>query len=480
MRLIAAACLFAVLPCVAAGQAARPDGDALMKRAETLMLSDIEGAQDAVDKARTAYATVDGADAPQVALADYRLALLRALGGDRAGQLRPMATAARLYAARAATPEQRTGAAQALVVVASFTMSSGEAQLTEALLGEGLAMLARTDLADNADLAEAHRVVGDVHIFHNRHADALPWVERAVAGYRRHAPESPALIYALARMGSALQSLSRFPEALEVLRRAVEESDRGNRNDPTVPLAALRSLGNYYRAIGQPERALPILNSALVEAEKLPPGFPYAGGLMRDIMNTLLDAGRLAETRVYAEETAKRTQATMGDNSYEYASALLVIARLDTQEGRFAAAAERIDRADAIFAAGLATANNRRFEALAARAALMTATGRHGAAAALYDTAAAQLAARPRSDVDRIDQEQGRAAARLMGGQPTPEAWTAARVAADGLTERVVGQASATAAVDFARNRNDRVYATALDAAWSIARGQSPNIVTPP
>lgn len=475
MRLIALAILLTVPQAAGAqgGGAPSPatataaDPAALLREAEALMLRDATAAAALVVRARDLQMVRAGPASREVAEADYRLALVRALGGDRAGQLRPMAEAAQRYAALAETPEQRTLAAQLLLVVASFTNAGSERALTEVMMRDGQVLLARPDLADNAELAEAQRVLGEVHAAQGRYGDALVWAERAIAGFRHHAPDSPLLVYALSRRGSALQAVSRYGEALEALHEAVAAADRGGGRDPTVQMSALRSLGNYYRAVDRPDLALPALKRALAEASRLPPGFPYAGGLSRDIMNTLLEAGRPQEARLYAEETARRTRATLGENSYEHASALLVLARIDREAGRFDSADALIGRADAIFATGVATNNSRRFEALAARAALQAALGRAQEAAALYGRAAALLEQRPADDGDRIDLAEGRAAALLAAEDRSAATWQAARLAAQGLTTRIVRQAEGTATIDAARRRSDRVYATALDAAWA-------------
>lgn len=470
-----ALCIAAVALRIESAAAAPRDDDpaALMKSAETLMLTDPQAAAALVAKARAAYASANGAESAEVALADYRLALVRALGGDRAGQLRPMAAAAERLVARAATPGQRTSAGQALIVAASFTMSSGEPALTDRLRDAAVALLDRADLAATTDLAEAYRVVGDVFIYQNRPADALPWTDRSVALYERLAPDDPAIVYALARRGSAYQRLSRYPEALADLRRAVTQSDRDTGGDPVVAVYALRALGVYYWRLAEPELALPLLKRALAEAKALPPGFPYAGGLARDLMLVLLDADRFEEARAYAEETAERTAGTMGATSYEYASATLVLARIDIREGKFDAAARRIDAADTVFASGIVAGNRNRFEPLAARAALLAATSRGDEAAALYERARTVLRDMPPDDLDRIDVAEGSAAARLAAGRVTGEGWSAARAAADGLTVRIVRQVSGIGATDTARGRGDRVYGTALGTAWALDRGHS-------
>jgi tetratricopeptide (TPR) repeat protein len=439
---------------------------ARMTIAEQLMLTDPAAAATMVEAARAASVRAEGADGPMVALAEYRLALIRALGGDRAGQLRPMVEAAERVAARARTPEQRTLAGQALIVAASFAMSSGQPALTDRARDAGVAMLSRDDLAQTTDLAEAYRVVGDVCIFQNRPADALAWSDRAVALYERLDPADPALVFALARRGSAYQRLSRYPEALADLRRAVAQSDSATA-DPTVPIYALRALGNYYWRLAEPDLALPLFRRALVAAEKLPPGFPYAGGLSRDIMLTLLDADRPEDARAYAQDTAKRAHATMGPTSYEYASALLVLARIDIAEGVHDDAARRIDEAEAIFARGLSADNGRRFEPLAARGALLSAIGQGVAAASQYDRARDLLAHMPPDDAERIDMAEGAAAARLLGPRGSRDGWSAARAAADGLTIRIVRQVSGIGAIDTAKGRSDRVFGTALDTAWA-------------
>ncbi len=451
-----------------------PAGEAAarMKIAEQLMLTDPKAAAAMVEAARAASVRAEGAAGPMVALADYRLALIRALGGDRANQLQPMADAARRVAAGARTPEHRTLAGQALIVGASFAMSSGQPRLADALRDEGIAILDRDDLARTTDLAEAYRVVADVLVYYNRAAEALPWATRSVALYRELDPENPALVFALTRRGSALLRLSRYPEALSDLRAAVIQSDRAS-DDPTIPIMALRALGNYYWRLGEPDLALPLLKRAMAAAEKLPPGFPYAGGLSRDIMTALLDADRPEEARQFAETTAKLTRATMGATSYEYASALLILARIDVAEDAFDDAARRIDEADAIFAHALPSGNSRGFEPLAVRGALYRATGREADAVALYDRAAAAIAHTPPDDIDRIDVAQGVAAARLAAAPGSVEGWTAARTAADGLTTRIVRQVSGIGGPDTARGRSDRVFGTALDVAWAQARVQA-------
>lgn len=470
MRFVRLTTLALVALCAAPVVARAQDASA-MQPAEALMLTDPARAAAIVASARTAYLRADGAQSPLVALADHRLAIIRALGGDRAGQLRPMAEAAQRLAANASTAEQRTWAGQALIVAASFAMGSGEAALTDRLRDQAVALLDGEGLAPNRDLAEAYRVVSDVMVFQNRPREALAWADRSVALYERIDPAAPTLVYALARRGSALQRLSRYPEALADFRRALAHSDRGDQRDPVIAIFALRALGAYYWRLAEPDLALPLYKRALAEAKTLPAGFPYAGGLSRDIMLALLDADRFVEARAYAEETAARARAAMGPNSYEYASAMLVLARIETREGRIDDARRHIDAADAIFASGLAGDNSRRAEALAARGAMLTTIGRGGEAAMLYDRAGALLAHLPADDPERIDLAEGSAAARLAAGQIGPDAWRTARAAADGLTVRILRQAAGAGAIDTTRSRSQRVYGTALDSAWAQGRG---------
>lgn len=148
----------------------------------------------------------------------------------------------------------------------------------------------------------------------------------------------------LLHAGLAARRLGRLREAANMLDEGIAECD------PDVPGSAMPSLlinrAEVHRDLGEPERALPVVEEALAIRRR-------EGNRRLEAMNliiyayALIDAGRLDD----AEAALVAAQEITGEIDDDLHSAYVeqTLADVDTRRGRWARAGERLDRALPVF-----------------------------------------------------------------------------------------------------------------------------------
>lgn len=134
-------------------------------------------------------------------------------------------------------------------------------------------------------------------------------------------------------LGSVLLWIGRHDEAEAIYRDAVERADHLAKGSPATALRYL-DLGMYYRATGQPDKALPWLEQALeIFTGSMEEGNVRIQSAVRNLMQVRIDQGRLEEAAGLYRRLLVEVEASSGARDTSLGSAHLLGSKLALAQG---------------------------------------------------------------------------------------------------------------------------------------------------
>ena len=174
-----------------------------------------------------------------------------------------------------------------------------------------------------------------------RPAEALPFYERAVEGYRKSA-DTANLLLLEAEYGEALGRLGRFRVARVLLERIVAA-----RRERLVPAErrALWQLAVMHRLEGHPERAVPLLQEAVSFAPRMRVQSWTRRSSKWTSATSFSNQGRADDARVVLDEARATIGSEQGAMTPLLADALVALGRVHIAQAREAEALPLLDAA---------------------------------------------------------------------------------------------------------------------------------------
>jgi eukaryotic-like serine/threonine-protein kinase len=318
----------------------------------------------------------DPATRERLAAARQRLAAAAAL--DATGKFAEAAEAAAATVAAARQPELEPVRAEALALHGRIQFKRGDSKHAAETLREAVWTADR--LGDDPLRARAALALAEVLALGlARPDDAEPWVQAAEAAVRRGGDGD--LLRGLYHhfVARVRFAKGRYPEALELLERAVAERERALGPDHLDVASSVHSLGVLYNREGRFKEAIPLFERALRITEKaLGPDHPDVAPILLQVGDAHYFLNEYPRARAYLERCLALRLSTFPPDHPFVATARNSLANVLFDQGEFASATEQYrlaleqrrrslppehtDIADSLFNLGLVNARAGNYE----------------------------------------------------------------------------------------------------------------------
>ncbi|MBL8233694.1 MAG: tetratricopeptide repeat protein [Bryobacterales bacterium] len=173
---------------------------------------------------------------------------------------------------------------------------------------------------------------------------------QAIAEHKRHRPADVRIGNTLTNLAGIYRSKARYAEAEATYRKAIEETDRESGNQSLEFATALANQADFYRALGDALKALPLAERALrITAKRLHAGHPTLAEKLQVVACIELELGHLKEAEEGLRQALTIFQNTGRGEDMFSAAALLGIGEVAAQRRRFDQAEPLFRRAAQIY-----------------------------------------------------------------------------------------------------------------------------------